>query len=399
METGMTDRDAENQSNPVREKTLLTRLCSLADYFTGTIKPLERWLARKPYPLCFVNACCRAFGQPIFLNNPISGLIIMVGLFVQSPWQACCGILGLFVAQLTAVAMRQPKGAVDSGGVAFQGLLTGLVIPALTRVTEWHGLLLLPIIFSSIFSAILASALGNLLGKWGLPAFNLPFNMATFIFVAASGPENPYFGPAPSATDLKAADVARLDQTTANDTGEPISWVLILQAIPVGIGQCYGCDNLITGCLMALAMLICSPIIFLHGVIGSILGALTGLAMAAPLSDIYAGLWGYNSVLTCASVGGFFFVLNWPSHLTALFSAIFAAAVKGAMSAVLMPAGLPEIAFPFCITAGLFLLVTSESKLLMRVPMDKITWPEDHRRRYNPRGVANAQEGEALEVT
>ncbi|XP_038044518.1 urea transporter 1-like [Patiria miniata] len=396
----MGDRETQNQSTSASEKTPMARLCGLTDYFTGTVEPLDRWLARKPCPLRFVNACCRAFGQPIFLNNPISGLIIMAGLFVQSPWQACCGILGLLAAQLTAIATRQPKGAVDSGGIAFQGLLTGLVIPALTGVTDWHGLLIIPVIFFAIFSAILAVALGNLLGQWGIPAFNLPFNVATFIFVAASGPSNPYYGPPPPPTDqLNEAGTSGLEQVAANGTDEPINWVMILQAIPVGIGQCYGCDNLITGCLMALAMLVCSPTIFLHGLIGSILGALTGLAMAAPLADIYAGLWGYNSVLTCASVGGFFFVLTWPSHLIALLSAIFAAVVKGAMAAVLMPAGLPEIAFPFCIAAGLFLLVTSESKLLMRVPMDKITWPEDHRRRFKPGGVANAQEGEALEVT
>ena len=88
---------------------------------------------------------------------------------------------------------------------------------------------------------------------------------------------------------------------------------------------------------------------------------------------------------------------NWVT--ISLLTAIFAATVKGALSAVLMPAGLPEIAFPFCIAAGLFLLVTSESKLLMRVPMNKITWPEDHRKRFKPRGVGNVQDIEAVQVT
>ncbi|XP_033639660.1 urea transporter 1-like [Asterias rubens] len=374
-------------------KTTMARLVGFTAYFTGTVEPLDRWVATKPCPVRFLNACCRGFGQPIFLNNPISGLIIMVALFVQNPWQALCGILGLVVAQLTAMAMRQPRGGVDSGGVAFQGLLTGLVIPALTGLLDWQALLLLPVALFAIFSVFLSSALGNLLGQWGIPAFNLPFNVATFLFVAASGPTHPYFRPAPAGPQVGMMTVV------PNATDQPINWLMVLSTIPVGIGQCYGCDKLATGCLMALAMLICSPTVFLHGVIGSILGTLTGLAMAAPHADIYAGLWSYNSVLTCASVGGFFFVLTWQSHLVALFSAIFAAVVKGALSAVLKPAGLPDIAFPFCIAAGLFLLVTSESKLLMRVPMDKITWPEDHRRKFKPGGVADVPDGEALEVT
>ena len=144
--------DTENSDRETAEvKTPLRRLFGLTAYFTGTVEPLDQWVAGKPFPLRFLNACFRAFGQPIFLNNPVSGIVIMVALFVQSPWQACCGILGLLVAQMTALATKQPKGDVDSGGVAFQGLLTGLVIPVLTGVSEWQGMLLLPVIVFSIF--------------------------------------------------------------------------------------------------------------------------------------------------------------------------------------------------------------------------------------------------------
>ena len=71
-----------------------------------------------------------------------------------------------------------------------------------------------------------------------------------------------------------------------------------------------------------------------------------------------------------------------------LFSAaIFAAVVRGSLAVTLK--GLPVIAFPFCISAGLFLLVTSNSKQLIRVPMDQITCPEEHRRKFKP-GSSNA---------
>ena len=143
-------------------KTTMARLVGFTAYFTGTVEPLDRWVATKPCPVRFLNACCRGFGQPIFLNNPISGLIIMVALFVQNPWQALCGILGLVVAQLTAMAMRQPRGGVDSGGVAFQGLLTGLVIPALTGLLDWQALLLLPVALFAIFRLVFCIVCGCL---------------------------------------------------------------------------------------------------------------------------------------------------------------------------------------------------------------------------------------------
>lgn len=344
-------------------------------YIMGVIDPLDKWLSDKPMPLRFLNACLRGYGQPVFLNNPISGLLIMAAMFVQNPWQGTNGLIGLLTAQISAMVMKQDKGAINNGGIAFQGLLTGLVITAFSGSEDWYWPLILSVIIFAILSAVLSSALGNLLGQWGIPAFNLPFNVATYVFVASTwSSDNAHF-PGPSASVPEAFGV------------EPLDWIRIIKAIPIGIGQCYACSSLVPGCLVAAAMLICSPIIFLHSVLSSALGAFTGLALAVPPAEVYDGSWGYNSVLAGASVGGFFFVLTWNSHVLALLSAIFAAAVRGSMAATLN--GLPVIAFPFCISAGLFLLVTSNSKHLIRVPMDQLTSPEVHRWRFKPSTVNN----------
>lgn len=45
---------------------------------------------------------------------------------------------------------------------------------------------------------------------------------------------------------------------------------------------------------------------------------LTGLSLAAPFEDIYAGLWGFNSSLACIAIGGMFMALTWQTHLLAL---------------------------------------------------------------------------------
>lgn len=50
----------------------------------------------------------------------------------------------------------------------------------------------------------------------------------------------------------------------------------LLQAIPVGVGQVYGCDNPWTGGVFLVALFICSPLICLHAAIGSIVGMLAG---------------------------------------------------------------------------------------------------------------------------
>ena len=50
------------------------------------------------------------------------------------------------------------------------------------------------------------------------------------------------------------------------------------------------------------------------------LTCLPALAMAAPLQEIYDGLWSYNAMLTCTVLGGMLYVISLRSHVLALFS-------------------------------------------------------------------------------
>ncbi|XP_786452.4 urea transporter 1 [Strongylocentrotus purpuratus] len=358
-----------------------TGLSYYLSFFTGTVRPLSDWVYDKPLPVRFPIACARALGQPIFVNNPFSGILILAGLFVQSPWRTICGLLAMLTAQTTGLVLHLDRDGMDNGAFSFNGLLVGYVLASSSAAGDWYGYLVFPVVICGMLSTLLSSALSVLLSKWGIPSFNLAFNVVAVSFIAATGPHNPHFpqqggGPSPAAWGVEALD-----------------WLQVLASIPRGIAQCYGSDSLITGCLMSLGMLVCSPIVFSHCLLGSILGALTGLALAATPADIYNGSWGYNSALTCGAIGGVFYVLNWSSHLMALISAIFAAMVRGAMARFFAAAQVPVVAFPFCIVAALFLLVDSNTKQLLRVPGDRMTYPEEHRKLFKSTtvGVTNVQ--------
>ncbi|XP_077864891.1 LOW QUALITY PROTEIN: urea transporter 1-like [Saccoglossus kowalevskii] len=353
--------------------TAMVRENAFSRYVMGNVQPLTDWLQDKPFVLRFVVGCVRGYGQPIFLNNPISGTIIFAALLVQNQWMAINGMVGIVTSQVTALAMALSTNDIENGSICFQGLMTGLVITAKSAEESWYGYLVFPVMLYSSFSVLLTSALGNLLGQWTIPAFNLPFNIATFLFIAGTGPYNAHFAQASGVSP----DMWE---------GHSLDWIEILKSIPRGIGQCYACDNVISGSLITFSMLVCSPIIFGHALLGSLLGIFTGMALAVPPSQIYAGEWGYNAMLSCSCIGGFFYVLTWRSHLLALFSAVFATAVCAGMVGMLTP--LPVLAFPFCIASAMSLLMTSESKNLIRVPLSTITYPEEHRRKFKPSNVA-----------
>lgn len=51
----------------------------------------------------------RGMAQVMFVNNPLSGLLITVGLFLQNPWWALNGLLGTLVSTVSAIVLRQNR--------------------------------------------------------------------------------------------------------------------------------------------------------------------------------------------------------------------------------------------------------------------------------------------------
>lgn len=66
-------------------------------------------LSDKPLVLQFIDWILRGISQVLFVNNPISGILILVGLLVQNPWWALNGCVGTVVSTLTALLLSQDR--------------------------------------------------------------------------------------------------------------------------------------------------------------------------------------------------------------------------------------------------------------------------------------------------
>jgi len=129
--------------------------------------------------------------------------------------------------------------------------------------------------------------------------------------------------------------------------------------------QVYLADNTATGIIMIVGMCVCSPIAAVAATLGSFIGILTGVAVGADPAAIYFGLWGYNSVLGAITVGGMFFVINWPCIPFAAYCAVMCALTTPTIGAILGTVGVPAMTFPFCVCALTFyLLQGSVSKII-----------------------------------
>ncbi|KAG8511898.1 Urea transporter 1 [Galemys pyrenaicus] len=355
-------------------------------YVTGDMKEFASWLKDKPQVLQFMDWVLRGISQVVFVSNPISGILILVGLLVQNPWWALNGCVGTVVSTLTALLLSQDRcggykrrlrpavplahrSAIAAGLQGYNATLVGILIAVFSDKGNYFWWLLLPVCVMSMTCPIFSSALGSVFCKWDLPVFTLPFNMALSMYLSATGHYSPFF---PTKLFTPVTSVP-------NVTWSDLNALKLLKSLPVGVGQIYGCDNPWTGGIFLCAILLSSPLMCLHAAIGALLGVAAGLSLSSPFEDIYFGLWSFNSSLACIAMGGMFMALTWQSHLLALACALFTAYLGVSLSHLMAVVGLPSCTWSFCLATLLFLLVTMKNPNIYRMPLSKITYPEENR--------------------
>uniref|UniRef100_A0A3Q3FHN7 Solute carrier family 14 member 2 n=1 Tax=Labrus bergylta TaxID=56723 RepID=A0A3Q3FHN7_9LABR len=333
--------------HPTSEKTRPLALQKARDnflkgvsYFSGDMEVFGKWMEKQFFLLQLLDWVLRGAAQVMFVNNPLSGLIIFGGLILQNYWWALNGFVGTLFATISALILQQNRGAIAAGLYGYNGILVGLLMAVFSNAGNWYWWLLLPNIFMSMMCPIVSSALASINSRWDLPVFTLPFNILVCLHMVATGHYNHYF---PQVLIQPRSELP-------NITWAEIDVAKLFMSVPVGVGQVYGCDNPWTGGIFIISLFISSPITCAHAVLGSAVGMVSGLALAAPFGDIYFGLWGYNCVLACIAIGGMFYALTWQVHLLAITCAFFCAylgsAIANSMSTVIWTSSL-HMAFLF----------------------------------------------------
>ena len=73
--------------------------------------------------LGFVDWVLREIGQVVFQNNPISGAVILSGIFYNSWIYGTACLFGTIISTLTALLFRADKGMIKDGLFGFNGAL------------------------------------------------------------------------------------------------------------------------------------------------------------------------------------------------------------------------------------------------------------------------------------
>ena len=338
----------------------------------GTMQSLNQRLVNYPV-FDFINYNLRGIGQVIFVNNPLSGLLILLALFIQSPWVGLMSLLGVISSTVAAIALKLDKDTIRNGIFGYNGILVGAALATFGAGGngDWNlAWAVAVIIFSALTTAMMKS-----FGVWWAttfksPPLTLPFNILTLLFLGlVTLIPQPLFklGSASApATPIEALEIPRL-----------------LTSLPVDFGQVFLADKLIAGVLILLAVAICTPLGAIVGLLGGILGVVAGIILGIIPDTLYAGLWGYNSVLAAMAISGIFYAPNLRSFLVGGASAFVSALAIPVLGLLAKPLVLPVLTLPFCVvTIACFVILQRSLSSLVPVALHAVTSPEEHRQRY-----------------
>lgn len=216
----------------------------------------------------------KGLAQIMLQENRFTGFLFLLGIFYGSFLMGCASILATVCGTATAIILKYDKAEINKGLYGFSAALVGVGIMLFLKPTVLAWILV-------IFGSSLATVLQHFFIRRNIPAFTLPFVLITWAVI--------YF------TASLFPELMLVPDVVGNNTVDKFALGFN------GFGQVIFQDNLVSGILFFIAVLISSPLAAGYGFVAAIFSAFIAWQMSMPIHDISIGLFSYNAVL-CAIV-------------------------------------------------------------------------------------------------
>ena len=284
------------------------------------------FLSKKTFmsPKKFIEIILRGISQIMLVNNVITGILFLIGIFYNSWLMGIGAIIGVLTGTFTAMLLKYNKNDIDNGLYGYNSTLVGLGI---IYFFEFN----VPSIIAVIVGATLSTIIMRSIRKTRLPAYTAPFIISTWILLVI----------------ILKFHIIPL-KTIQIPTAENLE---IIPAFFNGIGQVMFQENVITGIIFLIGLMVYSRISTLYAVVGSVTGIAIGFALSFPINMLNMGLFGFNGVL-CGIV---FSNKNWYNIKTALISIIISIfIIYGMINLSIM-----TLTSPFVLSTWLILIINN----------------------------------------
>lgn len=318
------------------------------------------------------DSTLRGIGQVVLQNNPWTGLVILVAIFVNSWIYGTLCLLGALLATVTALVVGADRGAIRAGLHGFNGALVAIALDAYTSGNYTEGTvpgwqLTVLTILAVVLSVFVAMAIGRFTSLVGLPALTSSFIVVSLVFVSGA-----LAVPMIESTPLEAPAFAN-----PNEVAAPYTLATLLEGSGKGVGQIFLQDNYLTGALILVGIALNTRIGALMALLAAVLSTAIAIGLGYPEENIHAGLYTYNGVLTAIALGGLFFVLSWRSLLYTLLGVVLTFEVSAGLATILTQLGLPLYTSSFVLVTWVLLTAGQSVRTLKYVMPADATTPED----------------------
>jgi len=309
-------------------------------------------------------AVMNSYSIIFFFNNKLlAGCILLITFF--NFYAGLSGLLAVLVTVLIANSMGLDKATLKAGLYSFNALLTGIGMGTFFDPSLIYFCLLL---IASLISLLLSVTIGGNLFKHGLPFLSIPF-VITFWLILLPSSQFENLG-------LTQRSIYWMNNVYAIGGNSLLNVIHSLDTLPVNnmvgiylrsISSIFFQDNLITGAIIALALLICSRITFSLSVIGFLAAYLFAkLSGSAAASITYYNI-GANYIMVAIAIGGFFVIPSTYSYLWTIILIPVTSLILLFLSKLLGFINLPVFSLPFSIVVILFVYF-----LLLRIHPSKL---------------------------
>lgn len=144
------------------------------DYLQGTVAV--------PSAIELVQIFFRNIGQVYLIGDTISGVIILVGIFIASIPAGIAVVAGSIVATVAAVAFGADPASVSQGLFGFSPVLTALAVGVV--FLKPSGKVALYALLATIVTVFVQGAFDVIFEPFGLPSFTAPYVLTMYLFIA-----------------------------------------------------------------------------------------------------------------------------------------------------------------------------------------------------------------------
>ena len=299
----------------------------------------------------FVDTLLRGAGQVMFQGNPLTGLLFLVGIAwgaVDAGMSevAVGAVVGLVVSTVTALLLAADEQSLRIGMYGFNGILVGVAVPTFLHA---DALTWVYVVVGAAVSTVAMLAVANVFKTWEVPALTFPFVLTTwFLMLGAYSFANvdisSLTAPAlPAGTSASAADVS-------------VTGSFLVETLFRNVSQVFLIDNVATGVIFVVALLVSSRWSALFAVAASAVALGSALVLGAGSAAVTSGLFGFSAVLTGIALGAVFYTPGVRVLVYALLGVVFTVVVQGALDTAVAPIGIPTFTAPFVLVTWLFLL-------------------------------------------